>query len=213
MQKTDNTPNGSFARSATPRCAYCGDLVASYCVGKNLAGEDVHVHADCLPLMLAEDRQEQQARQVKNRNGSTNAAPRIAETAAIVAAPPLPLPAVPPIAPEIPHNEKSPPRKGNADPYVDLDHPEAVYLYRDASGKVLYRNVRYAVMAADGSPHINPRGKQPSRALTKAMSRQQAALSRGRPIRLRWSSPQSAQSSPDGSSIRIRSRAHGIRVL
>src|SRR5262249_22981661 len=57
---------------------------------------------------------------------------------------------------------KSQPVNGHGKPdtdRVDWKHPEA-FEYQDESGAVIYRNVRYPILEADGSPHLGRKGKQ-----------------------------------------------------
>jgi hypothetical protein len=46
-----------------------------------------------------------------------------------------------------------------APPIPDFKHPEAVFDYRDADGNILYQNVRFPLITADGSPVISSKGK------------------------------------------------------
>jgi hypothetical protein len=50
-----------------------------------------------------------------------------------------------------------------SDARVDWKHPEAEFDYRDENGTLLYQNVRYPVLAADGSRRLSRKGKPDKR--------------------------------------------------
>ena len=41
----------------------------------------------------------------------------------------------------------------------DYTHPQAVFNYKDADGNLLYQNVRFPRITADGSPVMSSKGK------------------------------------------------------
>jgi hypothetical protein len=47
----------------------------------------------------------------------------------------------------------------SAPPIPDFKHPQAVFDYKGADGKLLYQNVRYPLVTADGSPVVSSKGK------------------------------------------------------
>src|SRR6516225_11625179 len=46
-----------------------------------------------------------------------------------------------------------------APPIPDWGHPQAVFDYKDARGDLLYQNVRFPLVTADGSPVLSSTGK------------------------------------------------------
>ena len=46
-----------------------------------------------------------------------------------------------------------------APPIPDWGHPQAVFDYKDARGNLLYQNVRFPLVTADGSPVPSSKGK------------------------------------------------------
>jgi hypothetical protein len=48
---------------------------------------------------------------------------------------------------------------GAAKPFPDFNHPVAFFDYHDAAGNVVYRNVRFPLISADGAPVLSETGK------------------------------------------------------